>query len=102
MNDDTQAETSAADAATNALYSERAHLIALLVKDHDGVYQEDPESDGWMIVYADLPTGQVSWHISPADRHLFENVRFAPDVVWDGHTTDEKYGRVREAIGAGR
>ena len=88
--------------AADELYRELGHLVALLVKDYRGSYQEDPEREGWLIAYADLPTGQVSWHIPPADRDLFENARFAPDVVWDGHSTAEKYARVREAIGAGR
>lgn len=87
---------------TNALYRERAHLVALLAHDYRGAWQEDPENPGWILVYADLPTGQVSWHIAPADRDLFENLRFAPDIVWDGHSTEAKYGRVREAIGAGQ
>jgi hypothetical protein len=95
-------ETTAEPTELDSLYSERAHLVALLMKDYKGSYKEDPEEEGWMIVYADIPTGQVSWHIAPADRHLFENLRFAPDIEWDWHTTDAKYARVREAIGAGR
>ena len=81
------------------LYSERAHLVALLATEHQGVYKEDPENEGWILVYVDLPTGQASWHIHPEDRALFTGVRFAPDVEWDGHTTEVKYARIRELIG---
>lgn len=86
----------------DALYSERAHLVALLAHDYKGAWQDDPENPGWILVYADLPTGQVSWRIHPEDKPLFENLRFAPDIVWDGHSTETKYGRIREAIGAGQ
>jgi len=43
-------------------------------------------------------TTQLSWHISPADWDLFSHVqqssKSAPEI-WDGHTTDEKYARIR-------
>lgn len=38
----------------------------------------------WPVVYIDLPTGQVSWHVT------------AYGPTWDGHTTPEKYARVAE------
>lgn len=86
----------------DALYTERAHLVALLARDYPSAYVEDPENDGWILVYVDLPTGQASWHIGPNDQHLFAHVRFAPDTEWDGHTSEEKYGRVRALIGGER
>lgn len=44
----------------------------------------DPEPPGsrWPVVYIELPTGQVSWHMPPHPRD------------WDGHPTDEKYRRI--------
>lgn len=36
-----------------------------------------------VVVYIELPTGQVSWHMP---EHL---------KPWDGHTTEEKYRRIR-------
>jgi hypothetical protein len=36
----------------------------------------------WPVMYIELPTGQVSWHIP---QHV---------KGWDGHTTPEKYSRV--------
>jgi hypothetical protein len=82
----------------DALYTERAHLVALAAKDYPSAYTDDPENDGWIIVYVDLPTGQASWYITPSDQHLFAHVRFAPDTEYDGHTTEEKYGRIRAHI----
>lgn len=42
----------------------------------------DPADPDWPIAYIDLPTGQVSWHV-PAYR-----------TIYDGHSTEEKYGRI--------
>jgi len=44
--------------------------------------QRDKSEDGWLIVFIELPTGQVSWHIPE-----FEG-------EWDGHTTGQKYDRL--------
>jgi hypothetical protein len=46
----------------------------------------DPAEPEWPVVYIDLPTGQVSWHMP----------QYA--AKFDGHTTAEKYRRVREFI----
>lgn len=37
-----------------------------------------------VVAYIDLPTGQVSWHLP------------AYPGEYDGHKTDEKYGRIRD------
>lgn len=51
------------------------------------------------VVYVDTPQGQLSWHLADADVTLFGQVpRVAADderARWDGHSTDEKYQRVR-------
>lgn len=44
----------------------------------------DPAEPEWPVVYIELPTGQVSWHMP---QH---------PVPWDGHDTEEKYRRIRE------
>jgi hypothetical protein len=46
----------------------------------------DPENccEDWVIVYIELPTGQVSWHLP------------AHEIHWDGHTTEKKYDRIKE------
>jgi hypothetical protein len=43
----------------------------------------DPAEPEWPVVYIELPTGQVSWHMP---QH---------PVPWDGHDTAEKYRRCR-------
>lgn len=44
--------------------------------------RQDPQEPKWPVVYIELPTGQVSWHVP---QHSKE---------WDQHTKDEKYERV--------
>ena len=51
--------------------------------------------DEWPILYVDLPTGQVSWHI-PKE----EIVAYFPDYPgeWDGHDVTEKRDRLRQFL----
>lgn len=44
----------------------------------------DPADPEWPVVYIELPTGQVSWHMP----------QYAQ--AWDGHTTQEKYRRIQQ------
>ncbi len=46
----------------------------------------DPGEPEWPVVYIELPTGQVTWHMP---QHSHE---------WDGHDTQEKYRRVRDYV----
>lgn len=45
-------------------------------------FRLDPAEPEWPVMYFELPTGQVSWHLPQHPK------------PWDGHTTDEKYARV--------
>ena len=58
-----------------------------------GVKGDDPE---WPIVFIDLPTGQVSWHI-PAAEMRSPLPEYAGE--WDGHALDEKRSRIESFIG---
>jgi hypothetical protein len=56
---------------------------------------EEPFGDGWFIVMATLPTGQVSQHypLRDWDRfHVREQVRADE---WDGHTAEQANQRIR-------
>ena len=46
-------------------------------------FRIDPQEPEWPVAYIELPTGQVSWHLP---QH---------PVPWDGHTTDEKFDRIK-------
>lgn len=67
-------------------YAKRAKLvfaalvIALEIGYKAGI-RIDPEHPTWPVVFIELPTGQVSWHMAEHDH------------PWDEHTTEEKYQR---------
>lgn len=80
----------------NAVYRERAHLVAALAAHYPAEMHEDPDDEDWAIIYVKLPTGQASWHLSPQDQDLFPHIKYGGTFEWDEHTTDEKYRRIRE------
>ena len=77
-------------------YRERNAVVAALIRTNGWPrwVAMAPDADGWIIVYAETPEGQVSWHVGPDDFDLFADF---PDIApggWDGHTTEEKYERL--------
>lgn len=74
-------------------YTERYSLvIAAIYIAHEAGYpagfgidhESGPDMDGYRVVaYVELPTGQVSWHMPEHP------------TAWDGHTTEQKYERIR-------
>ena len=92
-----------AEAARDGAYSERSHLEALLAAMTPGAVvapASDVDEPGWQILYLIIGGRQASWHISPADAALFDQVPHVavddPRAQWDGHTTDDKYAGIRE------
>ncbi|MFI9235800.1 hypothetical protein [Streptomyces sp. NPDC053079] len=86
------------EAERDAVYRERAHLIAhlaALYPSHIG--HTDPHAPDWKVVIVEAPGGQLSWHIAERDLDLFEHVMPTNRICrgWDGHTTEEKYERIR-------
>ena len=70
-------------------YDERYLLVfkavyLALANGFDAGIRPDINELKWPVVYIELPTGQVSWHMP---QHI---------SPWDGHDTDEKYRRVDE------
>jgi len=61
----------------------------------------DRVADGWCVVYVELPTGQVSWHVQESELSLFSHAYRDIGNPWDGHTTEEKYARLA-ALGEGK
>jgi hypothetical protein len=85
--------------ALNGAYRERNAVVAALIRSNGWPAEVvmAPDTEGWWIVYAETPTGQVSWHIAPEDMDLFRDwpVAFGSHrSPWDGHTTEEKYARL--------
>ena len=88
-------------AALDAAYRERAHLLALLAAWQPAhIGHTDPAASDWAVLTVELPTGQACWHIAPADMDLFAHVQPKPRHArgWDGHSTEEKYARVRQLV----
>lgn len=90
------------------VYHERDQVIALaaFLAQKAGVQvwmgeheRDDPawEAEWRHIVYIQLPTGQVSWHIHDSELPLF---RFIPSSTtpWDGHTVEAKYSRLERYV----
>jgi hypothetical protein len=87
------------DQGIGTVYTERAHLTAVLAALFPSVmvFGADPHAPDWPVLYVDLPTGQASWHVSPADLPIFkwvDSVTSPAGPAWDGHTNDEKYDRI--------
>lgn len=96
----------------DAAYRERDMCVAALARAAGrlgclvwiGRHQGDPWDDDWRnIVFLELPTGQVSWHIHDSELPMFEWViRFDQvNASWDGHSTEEKYRRLDRWLNAG-
>ncbi|MGA5764488.1 hypothetical protein [Nonomuraea bangladeshensis] len=83
------------------VYTERAHLIAYLATQYPAeIAYNDPSEPDWPVIYFTTVYGQLSWHLAPADLWLFPHVPVVgpgDDIPqWDGHTTPEKYERLRK------
>ncbi len=87
-------------AQKNGAYSERNKLVAALSKLFPASLERHEESDktwedDWRwIVFIDLPTGQVSWHIHDSELYLFVHLERRAGRKWDGHDTPQKYSRL--------
>lgn len=93
-----------ADSEIDNIYTERAWCVIGLARAAKAAgccvgFRNDPDLDDggppalWPVLFIDLPTGQVSWHLTVEDRLR------APDIgtylgTWDGHDTAEKYRRL--------
>lgn len=81
-------------------YAERNKLVCVLSKLFPAWLGRHEETDTnwgkeWLnIVYIQLPTGQVSWHIHEDLLPLFAHLELDLSKKWDSHTTDEKYERL--------
>lgn len=80
--------------ALNAVYRERAQLVAALSKVFPASLEVDPNEPDWPVCIIDLPTGQVSWHCAPGDLEFFQHLPRAAGRVWDKHDDVLKYERL--------
>ncbi|MEU3220006.1 hypothetical protein [Streptomyces sp. NPDC006971] len=99
LNDLTDDQLDALHDQLDATYRERAHLVALLAALHPShIGHTDPNAPDWAVVTVETPAGQMTWHIAERDMDLFTRVQPTNRICrgWDGHTTDEKYARMRD------
>lgn len=80
-------------------YNERDHLVAALSKFFPASLERHPAEEEWdddwrWIVFIELPTGQVSWHIHDSEVGYFAHLARETGRKWDGHLTPEKYDRL--------
>lgn len=85
----------------DAAYTERNQLVALLACLYPSWKGVDEKLEGTpfeTVVYIDLPTGQVSFHVPDRDIEFFNHVDSNQYRAWDGHATSEKFERIRRFI----
>lgn len=99
-------DVAALESAKNQAYTERNQLVEALAElayawDRDAAWlaEHSGDAEGWdpewrMIVFIDLGTGQMSWHIHVSEIPNFTFLPVRHDRPWDGHTTEEKYQRL--------
>ncbi len=75
-------EAGAYDIRNKLIYS--AFAMASAIGYEVGIGYDPQEMVDWPVIFIELPTGQVSWHVP------------AHTIKWDGHTTEEKYIRVHD------
>lgn len=86
----------------NAVYSERnllVQLLAVLLLDnprHNAGIRFSLTDPDWPILFLDIDGVQLSWHIAIADLLAVAWPVYQSD--YDGHSTNEKYERIKEMI----
>lgn len=91
-------------ASKDHAYDERNRLVAWLASMFPSSLERHPDEDetwedDWRwIVFIDGPTGQLSWHLHDSHLALFDHVPRFGGRTWDGHTSEEKYGRIAAAL----
>ena len=98
--DETNPEVVRTESTPDEAYLDRnlaVQVLAVLAKQNGYQTGIRNREDEWPILYVDLPSGQVSWHISKN-----EIAASFPDypVEWDGHDLEKKRDRLRQFLEA--
>lgn len=83
---------------SDGCYHERAQLVAFIASRFHSYLAppQDREPGFAYAVYIESDVGQLSWHIADPDLIFFDFLeRREMPGLWDGHTTAEKYHRLR-------
>lgn len=95
------------DASERAYEDRNALAVAFVVERRrmgcDAGYYDDDSGKDWPVVWATLPTGQVSWHLPPEWRETLENElpKVEPVGGYDGHDRELKNERLVEHASGG-
>lgn len=112
MEDDDLGETSDGYHTFNELYEFRLLYNAALFNEwakqklydvHKSWHHADAPNDsifgkGWFVVYAELPTGQISNHYAPEHWILFNVPETPTGATWDGHSAEDVAKRLRSFL----
>lgn len=90
-------ESMRADSSKNKAYREVAEMASALAHLFPSWVLIDPLEPDWPVLYAQLPSGQVSWHFSQDDLDLIADIPRGGEP-WDGHTREQRSERLA-AIG---
>lgn len=93
--------------ATDEVYRERAHLLALLARvvgADNAAFTTAPDDPAWWLLGLRVGGRVCTWHVADRDIDLFDHVPHVDPtdrrVRWDGHTTADKYRHLRSAWSA--
>lgn len=81
------------DSSKNKAYREVAEMASALAHLYQSWVLIDPQEPDWPVLYAALPSGQVSWHFSPDDLDLIADIPRGGEP-WDGHTREQRSERL--------
>ena len=81
------------DSSKNKAYREVAEMASALAHLFPSWVLIDPQEPDWPVLYAQLPSGQVSWHFAKDDLDLIADIPRG-GTPWDGHTREERSSRL--------
>lgn len=62
------------------------------------LHSDGSKLDGYFIVMAELPTGQISYHYPDTDWDLFDIPELDRALSWDGHTSADVVDRIERYL----
>jgi hypothetical protein len=99
-----RALSAAAGGCVMDIYTERAHLVAVLGRIYPShLFMPSDAEPGYVwAICIHFPWGQGTWHLADDDaRTLFHDFLIL-DSDWDGHTSEQKYEAMRRFIRQGQ
>lgn len=72
-------------------------VIEIPVLVQDKLFKYNPEGVEKIVDVNEPRLQQLTWHIHDSEVPMFDHLEYR-DYCWDGHTTEEKYKRLRKKI----